>query len=137
MIKTYNEHRCCVRAIRKLEESDEENYGIVHLGEKKGDVYNVKELKEKPEIKSIESSYAILGRYILAPEIFKELEDMTISNQHNIELTDALNRLAQQKIVYAYMYDGERATIPTISRRLLNEQIEELVAKRFSSRVDD
>jgi UTP-glucose-1-phosphate uridylyltransferase len=94
----------------------------------------IKTLGEKPgEAMAYRNSYAIIGRYILAPEIFKGLDGISHSHQNsNIELTVELNQLALQQIVYAYLYKGDRQTISSILRRHLRDEIEKFLKHRGS-----
>lgn len=124
MLKLYDEHKCCVLAVRKLKRWDEESYGIVSFGERRGNICTITALTEKPEVRPAEASLAILGRYILTPEIFKVLEATSPNPRSgHLELTDALDLLARQQTVYGYSYAGKVHSISP-SRRQLAEQLE-------------
>lgn len=74
-------------------------------------VYKVQNLIEKPKPDEVFSNIAILGRYILTPKIFHYLETQTPGAGGEIQLTDSLNRLAHDEIMYAYLYKGKRYDI--------------------------
>jgi UTP--glucose-1-phosphate uridylyltransferase len=124
MVKVYNERKCCVLALRALKKWDEDSYGIVSLREREGSICRLKALAEKPEARPPEPSLAILGRYVLTPDIFHILE-ATPPNPRSghIELTDAVHLLAQRQTVYGYIHEGRVRSISP-SRRQLMQQLE-------------
>ena len=71
-------------------------------------VYKVKDLVEKPSIEEAPSNIAILGRYIITPEIFNILENTKPGKGGEIQLTDALKTLISQEAMYAYNFEGKR-----------------------------
>ncbi|HSH35268.1 sugar phosphate nucleotidyltransferase [Schnuerera sp.] len=71
-------------------------------------VYKVKGLIEKPNVEDAPSNIAILGRYIINPNIFKILENTKPGKGGEIQLTDALKELANQEAMYAYNFSGRR-----------------------------
>ena len=68
----------------------------------------VKDLVEKPEIDKAPSNIAILGRYIITPEIFKILEELPPGKGGEVQLTDALKMLSKKEAMYAYIFEGKR-----------------------------
>jgi UTP--glucose-1-phosphate uridylyltransferase len=84
------------------------NYGIVKPGSQNGSIYRVEDLVEKPQIGQAPSRLAILGRYIIEPEIFDILEQTRPGAGGEIQLTDALKILAVRKAMYAYIFNGMR-----------------------------
>jgi UTP-glucose-1-phosphate uridylyltransferase/DNA-binding XRE family transcriptional regulator len=129
MIAGYNQYQCCIVAVRKLEEGDEESYGVASMGGRKTDsIYTIKTLEERPGVKRREPSLAVLGRYILTPEILKVLEVTDPDpNSGQIELTTALHLLAQGGLVLGYIYKGEVYNISP-PRRLLAKQLQEFLS---------
>jgi UTP-glucose-1-phosphate uridylyltransferase len=124
MVDAHDKHKYCVIALRKMRRWDEESYGIALLGEKKDEgLWGVKALQEKPDTKPREPALAVVGRYILIPDIFKVLEgaDPDPRTGH-IELTGALDKLAQGEPVLGYIYKGKMRTIP-LSRNQLKQQL--------------
>ena len=71
-------------------------------------VYKVKDLVEKPEPGKAPSNIAILGRYIITPEIFDILETLPLGKNGEVQLTDALRMLSKKEAMYAYDFDGVR-----------------------------
>jgi UTP--glucose-1-phosphate uridylyltransferase len=83
-------------------------YGIIKPNKLAERVYQVMDLIEKPLVTEAPSDLAIMGRYVLMPEIFKILEDTTPGVNGEIQLTDALRNLVRQHPIYAYEFEGER-----------------------------
>jgi len=127
MVKLYNKHKCTIVSARKFKKADEENYGVLRWMERKGDTCTIQALQEKPEVRQPGQTLAILGRYILTPSIFKQLEAITPDPRTgHIELTDALNRLAHTQKVLGYIYGGKVQSISPSRRQLIN-QLEEFL----------
>lgn len=83
-------------------------YGIVSPRSGKGKLYEVEDLVEKPDPQEAPSELAILGRYIIEPEIFEILRETQPGAGGEIQLTDALRELARRKPMYAYHFEGTR-----------------------------
>lgn len=83
-------------------------YGIVSPRSGKGKLYEVEDLVEKPDPQEAPSELAILGRYIIEPEIFEILRETQPGAGGEIQLTDALRELARRKPMYAYHFEGKR-----------------------------
>ena len=83
-------------------------YGIVNPDGEDGSLVRVKSLVEKPSSEEAPSRLAVLGRYIIEPDIFPLLEQTVPGTGGEIQLTDALNTLAQQQPVWAYTFQGRR-----------------------------
>lgn len=92
---------------------DETNkYGIIDIKENKGKgLFMIKQLVEKPDIKKAPSNYAILGRYVLTPDIFDYLKDIKKDIRGEIELTDALVQMNKKNQIYACEFSGKRYDI--------------------------
>ena len=71
-------------------------------------IYKVKDLVEKPSVEEAPSNIAILGRYIITPQIFEVLENTVPGKNGEIQLTDALKTLIGQEAMYAYNFRGKR-----------------------------
>src|SRR5699024_1389526 len=82
--------------------------GIVDAQASNKRIINVKKFVEKPKEGTAPSNLAIMGRYILTPDIFKYLEKQEIGAGGEIQLTDAIERLNNDDYVYAYDFTGER-----------------------------
>ncbi len=83
-------------------------YGIIDPLEKQGRRYEVKQFVEKPEQGTAPSNLAIMGRYILTPEIFMFLEQQHVGAGGEIQLTDAIQSLNEIQRVFAYAFEGKR-----------------------------
>jgi UTP--glucose-1-phosphate uridylyltransferase len=71
-------------------------------------IYTVNDLVEKPSMEDAPSNIAILGRYVINPEIFDILENLEPGKGGEIQLTDGLKELAEREAMYAYIFDGKR-----------------------------
>ena len=108
MIEVYDKHQASVLGVQTVPHDQVSKYGIVD-GENIGDrLYSVKGLVEKPKAEEAPTDVAILGRYIIEPEIFDYLEKTTPGAGGEIQLTDALKMLAKDKSMYAYDFMGTR-----------------------------
>ena len=85
-----------------------ETYGIIAGEEVKKNVFKITDMVEKPKPSSAPSDIAIIGRYILTPDIFSVLEKTLPGKGGEIQLTDALNGLLHNKPVYGYLFNGKR-----------------------------
>lgn len=100
-----------VLGVQEVSPEDVDKYGIVDF-ERMGDrLYRVRDLVEKPPKEKAPSRMAILGRYIIMPEIFGILESTEPGSGGEIQLTDALKSLAKQQDMYAYNFSGKRYDI--------------------------
>ncbi len=108
MIEVFNEYQTSIVGVQQVSDDAVSKYGIVD-GRKVDDrVYKVKGLVEKPRPEEAPSNVAILGRYILTPEIFGYLETQEKGAGGEIQLTDAMKRLANDQAMYAYIFRGHR-----------------------------
>jgi UTP-glucose-1-phosphate uridylyltransferase/transcriptional regulator with XRE-family HTH domain len=129
MMAGYDQYQCCIVAVKKLEEGDQESYGVASMGGRKTDnIYTIQALEERPEVPLREPSLTVLGRYILTPEILKVLKIIDPdARSGQIELTTALHLLAQGGLVLGYIYKGEAYNISP-PRRLLAKQLQEFLS---------
>ena len=108
MISLYDEVQKPIVAIQRVPMDQTQNYGIVEGQPYKERTYKVERLYEKPTPGTTESDMAIIGRYILQPEIFSLIEETEPGHGGEIQLTDALLKLSKQRGMYAYEFDGIR-----------------------------
>jgi UTP--glucose-1-phosphate uridylyltransferase len=108
MVDQYNEVQSSVLGVKEVPTSEVNKYGIVDFSEPEGDLYKVKSLVEKPAIEEAPSNQAIIGRYILTPEIFNILENVKPDAKGEIQLTDAIDQLLSKESVYSYILEGQR-----------------------------
>jgi len=71
-------------------------------------VYRIRDLVEKPKASDAPSNLAIIGRYVLTPEIFDSLQSIDPGSGGEIQLTDALKHLLRSRPIYAYRFEGKR-----------------------------
>ena len=110
MIKIYNKYQCSIVAIEEIPISQSNKYGVIsgNLIDDSNDIYRVKSMVEKPAPNDSPSNLAIIGRYILTPNIFEILRDIKPDSSGEIQITDALNIQAQKGNVIAYKFQGKR-----------------------------
>ncbi len=111
MTKLYQQHPdCCIVAIEAVLESEVDKYGVIdgELLPNSSNAYRVHNMVEKPTAVEAPSNLAIIGRYILTPEIFTVLKNTPADKNGEIQITDALMTLAKQGKVIAYQFQGKR-----------------------------
>ena len=108
MIDAYDEYKTTVLGVQEVARENVDKYGILDVKHIEDRVYKVKDLVEKPELDKAPSNIAILGRYIITPEIFDILEDLPAGKGGEVQLTDALKRLSKKEAMYAYNFEGKR-----------------------------
>jgi UTP--glucose-1-phosphate uridylyltransferase len=108
MAEIYEEQEQPLIGVKKVPHKDVSKYGVVKYKSQKDKLYEVDKLVEKPPIDEAPSDLAIMGRYIITPDIFEILENTKPGRGGEIQLTDALNELAQRRAVQAYEFDGKR-----------------------------
>ena len=106
MIDVYQRHRGSVIALRKVAKEDTVRYGIVQTDQVAERIYRILDMVEKPAPEEAPSNLAIMGRYILTPEIFEALIDTQPGTGGEIQLTDGLALLLKQQAIYGYAFDG-------------------------------
>jgi UTP--glucose-1-phosphate uridylyltransferase len=108
MAEIYEKEEKPLIGAQKVPHEDISKYGVVKFNDQKDRVYEVEDLIEKPPAAEAPSDLAIMGRYIITPEIFDILENTEPGKGGEIQLTDALNELAHQRDVQAYEFAGKR-----------------------------
>ena len=110
MIEIHNEFQCCVIAIEEIPMEKSNQYGIISgkLVEGYDDIYRVEDMIEKPSPNEAPSNMAIIGRYILTPNIFNILKNTVAGKSGEIQITDALLSQAKQGNVVAFHFKGRR-----------------------------
>jgi len=128
MIRCYDEVKSSVLGVQEVPHSEVSKYGIVDGIQLSDRIYTVRDLVEKPSAEEAPSNVAILGRYIISPQIFEILRDTKPGKGGEIQLTDALKVLAEREDMFAYNFEGKRydvgnkqgflaATVETALRR--------------------
>jgi len=109
MTKIYEKYPdSCIVAIEEVPKEHTNKYGVIAGIEIEGNLFKVDNMVEKPEPKDAPSNLAIIGRYILTPEIFDIIETTQPGKGGEIQITDALMTLAKQGKVLAYKFSGKR-----------------------------
>ncbi|MBR9789245.1 MAG: UTP--glucose-1-phosphate uridylyltransferase GalU [Vibrionaceae bacterium] len=108
MVELYNQYRCSIVAVQEVPESETHKYGVIAGEMIKDDIFRIDNMVEKPELGSAPSNLAIIGRYILTPDIFELIENTEPGKGGEIQITDALMQQAQNGCVLAYKFKGQR-----------------------------
>ena len=113
ILNVYEYSNSSVLAVQEVPKKDISKYGVI---KPKGNVFEpplfmIDSLVEKPKQEEAPSQYAIIGRYILRPEIFEVLENISVGRDDELQLTDAINELNKKQIVLAYQFEGKRYDI--------------------------
>ena len=131
MVRLYDKYKCSIVAVEEIDKKDTNKYGVIagdeilnqvqndeivtednhflsSLGLTQGSLYRVTNMVEKPDPKDAPSNLAIIGRYILTPDIFEILKDTKPGKGGEIQITDALLTQAKQGKVIAYKFKGKR-----------------------------
>ena len=108
MIELYKKHNCSIVAIEEVPKEETSKYGVIAGDKIEENVYQITDMVEKPEPKDAPSNLAIIGRYILTPEIFDILRETKPGKGGEIQITDALLTQAKQGKVLAYKFKGRR-----------------------------
>ena len=108
MAAVFMEREGSVLGVEEVDPSDTDKYGIVDTGGDKGKVARVEAIVEKPKPSKAPSNLAVVGRYLLRPTIFDELEKIGAGAGGEIQLTDGIARLMKKEDVFAYRFTGKR-----------------------------
>jgi UTP--glucose-1-phosphate uridylyltransferase len=117
LIKVFNKYKCSIIAIEEVPLSETNKYGIISgdLIDDNNGIYKVTDMIEKPESEKAPSNMAIIGRYILTPDIFNILKTVKPGLGQEIQITDALLTQAKKGKVIAYKFDGKRFDCGTVN----------------------
>ncbi|MFQ3230621.1 UTP--glucose-1-phosphate uridylyltransferase GalU [Reinekea sp.] len=108
MVKVYKQFRCSIVAVMEVPDDEIHKYGVIAGEAMKDGLYRVSDMVEKPEQGEAPSNLAVIGRYILTPDIFDILKDTPPGKNNEIQITDALKQQAQDGVVLAYRFKGTR-----------------------------
>lgn len=143
LIETYNNTGASVVGVQTVDKKEVDKYGIVapYKAKASENTYKVKDLVEKPSVEEAPSQLAILGRYVLTPEIFEFLETQQKGAGNEIQLTDAIKRLNTMQAIYACDFKGTRYDVgdkfgfikAQIDFALKNDEIKDKVLDYISS----
>lgn len=108
MVKLYKQFRCSIVAVEEVPMEDVHKYGVIKGEMIRDDIFQISEMVEKPATEDAPSNLAIIGRYILTPDIFDILRETTPGVGGEIQITDALMKQAKEGCVLGYKFKGKR-----------------------------
>jgi len=108
MLKVFNKYQHPVVAICEVDRENVSSYGIIDGDEVEKGIFRIKDLVEKPAVDKAPSNLAIIGRYILTPDIFDILKNTKPGKGGEVQLTDALRELIKKRPIYGYKFEGKR-----------------------------
>ncbi|MBF8780926.1 UTP--glucose-1-phosphate uridylyltransferase GalU [Pseudomonas fulva] len=108
MVKLYNQFRCSIVAIQEVDPQETNKYGVIAGDMIREDIFRVTNMVEKPKPEDAPSNLAIIGRYILTPDIFDIIKNTEPGKGGEIQITDALMQQARNGCVLAYKFKGRR-----------------------------
>jgi len=128
LLRVYAQYTRPVVAVERVTREDAPKYGILAVDDVAPRLFRIKDMVEKPSVEQAPSDLAIMGRYVLTPDIWQALEDTAPGAGGEIQLTDAIKLLLQRGDVFAYEYTGRRFDCGTKSGYL--QATVELALKR-------
>ncbi len=108
MVKLYKQFRCSIVAIEEVPMEEVHKYGVISGEMIRDDIYQINTMVEKPSTEEAPSNLAIIGRYILTPDIFDILRNTTPGVGGEVQITDALMQQASEGCVLGYKFKGRR-----------------------------
>lgn len=108
MSQLYNQFRCSIVAIQEVPADQTHKYGVIAGESMKDGLYRITDMVEKPAPEDAPSNLAIIGRYILTPDIFDIIEQTPPGKNGEVQITDALLQQAKTGCVLAYKFKGNR-----------------------------
>ena len=132
LINLYKKYKCSILAIEEISMNQTHKYGIItgNLIAGSNDCFRVNGMVEKPLEKDAPSNLAIIGRYILTPDIFNILKKIKPDKNGELQITDALNIQAKEGKVIAYKFKGKRFDCGSVKGYLEANNF-------FASRISD
>ena len=108
MIDVYKKHKCNIVAIQEVDKNNISKYGVIDFLKNNQNIYHVRDMIEKPDQEKAPSNLAVIGRYILSPNIIKELSMLKTGFGGEIQLTDAIKSSIISENVIGYKFEGNR-----------------------------
>jgi UTP--glucose-1-phosphate uridylyltransferase len=108
MVEVYKKYQCSIVAIEEVPKEETNKYGVIAGNEIEEGLFMVKDMVEKPNPEDAPSNLAIIGRYILTPDIFDIIRGTKAGKNGEIQITDALLEQAKKGMVLAYRFKGKR-----------------------------
>jgi UTP--glucose-1-phosphate uridylyltransferase len=141
LMEQFEATNASIVGVKQVAFEETERYGIIDPIEQDGPLLGVRKFIEKPKLGQAPSDMAIMGRYVLTPEIFTVLEQQEVGANGEIQLTDALQKLNEFQNVYAYPFEGQRFDVgeqlgfirTTLEFALHNEELSKEVQKMLKA----
>lgn len=108
MLKVFRRFRSPIIAIQAVPDEKTRDYGIIDAEKIEDGIFLIKDMVEKPAPEKAPSNLAVIGRYILTPEVFRFIRETRPGKGGEIQLTDALRAMAREYPVYGYLFKGKR-----------------------------
>ncbi len=108
MLAKFKEVQASIVAVEEINPDQTDKYGILDVENSAGDLLKIKGMVEKPPPDKAPSNLAIIGRYILTPEIFAQLGRKERGAGGEIQITDAMAQLLKEQPIYGYRFEGQR-----------------------------
>lgn len=108
LIELYEKYQCCIVAIEEVPKDETGSYGIISGKELEPGIYDVSDMVEKPDPADAPTNMAIIGRYVLTPQIFDYLRETKPGTNGEVQITDALKHVAKEERVIAVKFAGQR-----------------------------
>lgn len=109
LVDSFEETGASTLAVLPVPHEEVSKYGVIDPSEEvEKDLYNVSKFVEKPAVDEAPSNLAIIGRYLLTPEIFNILEKQGLGEGNEVQLTDAIDTLNKKQRVFAKVFNGDR-----------------------------
>ena len=108
MAELFRQFRCSIVAVQEVAPEEIHKYGVIAGESMRDGLYRVERMVEKPSAEDAPSNLAIIGRYILTPDIFDIIRETEPGASGEIQITDALQRQARDGCVMAYKFEGQR-----------------------------
>jgi len=109
MVELYKKHKCSIVAIEEVPKNETDKYGVIAGEEIEPGLIKITDMVEKPDPSEAPSNLAIIGRYILTPDIFDIIRDTPPGRNNEVQITDALlTQALQGKGVLGYKFKGRR-----------------------------
>lgn len=145
LMKQHEQVGKSVIGVKQVSDEDTQRYGIIDPVSVDGKLIEVNKFVEKPAAGTAPSNYAIMGRYVLTPEIFDFLGEHQLGAGGEIQLTDAIQKLNESESVYAYEFDGRRFDVgekfgfieTTIEFALKRPELREQLLELFEKKLEE
>ncbi len=108
MVELYEKYKCSIVAIEEVPKDETYKYGIIEGKEIEEGIFVISNMVEKPDPKDAPSNLAIIGRYILTPDIYEIIKNTKLGKGGELQITDALMTQAKENMVIGYKFKGKR-----------------------------